>query len=65
MKRKMPSHIQPADKVPARNAQAREDILHFNAAVESYTAQVAKNPGLTFRSHLATILAAARKDPNQ
>jgi hypothetical protein len=61
----MQSQVQSAAKVAAQNAQAREDILHFKAAVDSYTAQVAKNPGLTFRSHLATILAAARKDPNQ
>jgi hypothetical protein len=63
MKRKMQRHIQPAKKMSASNQQAREDILHFKAAVDSYTAQATKNPGLSFRRHLANILAAARKDP--
>jgi len=63
MKRKMQRQIQPAKKMSASNQQAREDILHFKAAVDSYTAQAAKNPRLTFKSHLAAIMVMARKDP--
>jgi hypothetical protein len=63
MKRKMQRQVQPAKKISASNQQAREDILHFKAAVDSYTAQATKNPGLTFRNHLAKLLATARKYP--
>ena len=56
--------VQPPENARLRNQQARQDILHFIAAVDSYPASAANKPRLTFQQHLGNILAATRKNPS-
>ena len=62
----MPYLVQIPENLRLINEPARQEILHFIAAIDSYPARAAKNPRLTFQQHLGCILAAARKNsPNR
>jgi hypothetical protein len=56
MKPKMQRHIS------YRNRQAFEEIQEFLRAVESYPERVAKEPTITFRRHLSSLIAAPEDD---
>jgi hypothetical protein len=56
MKPKMQRHI------AHRNRQAFEEIQEFLRAVESYPERVAKEPTITFRRHLSSLIAAPEHD---
>jgi hypothetical protein len=62
MKPKMQHHVQPRESVPHRNAQASEEIQTFLRAVDSYPDRVAKEPGVTFRRHLASLFESRDKN---
>jgi hypothetical protein len=55
MKPKMQHHVQPRESDPHCNEQASEDIQKFLRAVASYPERVAKEPGVSFRQHLASL----------
>lgn len=59
MKSKMPVHIHPGE-IAARSAQeqVQKEIESFLQAVDSYPAQVAKEPRVSFRQHLCSIFSA-------
>lgn len=65
MKRKMQYQVQPPENARSRNEQARQEIVNFTAAVDSYPARAAKKPRLTFRQHLLNLLRTARKEAGQ
>ncbi|HXO36502.1 MAG TPA: hypothetical protein VN901_29510 [Candidatus Acidoferrales bacterium] len=44
------------------NRQAFEEIREFLRAVESYPERVAKEPTITFRRHLSSLIAAPEDD---
>jgi hypothetical protein len=48
--------------VSRRNRQAFKEIREFLRAVESYPERVAKEPTLTFRRHLSSLMAAPQDD---
>jgi len=56
MKPKMQRHVL------HRNRQAFEEIKEFLRAVESYPERVAKEPTITFRRHLSSLIAAPEDD---
>jgi hypothetical protein len=49
-------------QVSHRNRQAFEEIQEFLRAVESYPERVAKEPTITFRRHLSSLIAAPQDD---
>jgi len=55
MKPKMQCEVEPRVIVPA--AQVEQEIQNFLEAVDSYPDRVAKEPGITFQQHLASISA--------
>jgi hypothetical protein len=57
MKQKIHNQVQPPENVRSHNQQARQDIQNFKSAVNSYPAQAAKKPRLTFQQHLLGLLA--------
>lgn len=57
----MQHHVQPRESAP-RQKQVSEEIQKFLSAVDSYPARAAKEPGLTFHQHLASLFSEA---PNQ
>jgi hypothetical protein len=60
MKRKMLDHIQPREGGSPRNEQTHQEIQNFLLAVSSYPDRVAKEPRITFRQHLCSLLVATR-----
>jgi hypothetical protein len=48
--------------VSHRNRQAFKEIREFLRAVESYPERVAKEPTITFRRHLSSVMAAPEDD---
>jgi hypothetical protein len=65
MKPKMQHHVQPRESIPHRNEQASEEIQTFLRAVDSYPERVAKEPGLSFRRHLASLFEPRDKTPRR
>jgi hypothetical protein len=53
MKRKAHCQLQPAHVMSA--AEAQKEIDNFLAAIESYVARAAEQPGLSFQEHLSNI----------
>jgi hypothetical protein len=71
MKAKMQQQIQPPEIAPPLSTQVhiakrrvQEEIQNFLEAVDSYPAQAAKQPGITFQQHLNNIVGAS-KDRNE
>jgi hypothetical protein len=59
MKGKMPDHVQPRESVLLRKEQAQQEIQNFLFAVSSYPERAEKDPALTFRQHLCSVLATS------
>jgi len=65
MKSKMQHYVQPHESVLHCNEQASEEIQKFLRAVDSYPDRVAKEPGLSFRRHLANFFEAQHDSPRR
>jgi len=56
-------HVQPRESFYWDNAQVRVEIQHYLQALASYPDRFARNPDITFKKHLYSLVAAARRTP--
>jgi len=61
----MLDYIQPRESASSRNEQTQQEIQNFLLAVRSYPDHAAKDPGLTFRQHLCSVLATGDNQPRR
>jgi hypothetical protein len=65
MRQKMLDYIQPRENASSRNDRTQQEIQNFLLAVRSYPDCAAKDPGLTFRQHLSSVLASNDDRPRR